>query len=413
MENLEPSQTNPTVRKVFWFMLFVATAIVVASFLVPAWLTYPFRKQSNLDIEISFFLRRWSPLFTPMLFALVLTATTLLWRQSKAWYLKVLLMLALVLSLSSTWLVRQNYYEWAFSPLHFPEYTKIEKVDFLSDKDLVIAVEIAGESVAYPVRQIFYHHIIEDNVGGVPIVVTYCGLCRSGLVWESTLDGRKLSFNLSGIKNQNFIMSDVETGSWWQQATGKALQGPLKGSALKPVLSDIISFGIWKQERPTGRVLVPEKKSKDMGSYENDAAEQAILALPMPTFPQQPLQPRELVAGINIYGLSKAYPVKAVEVKNLIFDILGTTPIVIVIDKDRKSVRSYEAIIDGKQLELSVKSDSTVFQMVDKETGSEWDFSGKAISGSMTGKQLKKIPLLTEYWFNWKEHNPETKIYTD
>jgi hypothetical protein len=69
-------------------------------------------------------------------------------------------------------------------------------------------------------------------------------------VWESTVNGQVLTFRLAGINNQNFIMRDDETGTWWQQVTGKAIHGPLKGYQLKSVFHDDISFAIWKREKP-------------------------------------------------------------------------------------------------------------------------------------------------------------------
>jgi len=101
---------------------------------------------------------------------------------------------------------------------------------------MVLAVKIHGEAVAYPVRQMGYHHIMQDVVGGVPIAATCRTLCHTGLVWEATVEGRTLHFHLAGINNQNFIMRDEETGSWWQQVTGEAIFGPLKGRRLKLVL---------------------------------------------------------------------------------------------------------------------------------------------------------------------------------
>ena len=76
-------------------------------------------------------------------------------------------------------------------------------------------------------------------------------------MWTRTVNGRALHFYLAGINNQNFLMRDKETGTWWQQITGKAIYGPLKGAALDLVLSDELTFGEWKAESPDGKVLAP------------------------------------------------------------------------------------------------------------------------------------------------------------
>jgi len=86
-------------------------------------------------------------------------------------------------------------------------------------------------------------------------------------VWESTVDGRVLHFHLAGINNQNFIMRDEETGSWWQQVTGEAILGPLKGHHLKTVFHDEVSFALWKREQPKGRVLRPDERILAANQY--------------------------------------------------------------------------------------------------------------------------------------------------
>ncbi len=87
-------------------------------------------------------------------------------------------------------------------------------------------------------------------------------------MWETTVDGRVLHFRLAGINNQNFIMRDDETGTWWQQVTGLALHGPLKGRQLKAVFHDELSFAIWKREQPQGRVLKPDERIAALNRYE-------------------------------------------------------------------------------------------------------------------------------------------------
>ena len=87
-------------------------------------------------------------------------------------------------------------------------------------------------------------------------------------MWTRTVNGRVLHFYLAGINNQNFIMRDKETGSWWQQITGKAIYGPLKGSTLELVPSDELTFGQWRSEVSHGQVLAPV--AKYVKEYDSD-----------------------------------------------------------------------------------------------------------------------------------------------
>jgi len=118
-----------------------------------------------------------------------------------------------------------------------------------------------------------------------------------------------------------------------------------------------------------------------------------------------------LVIGVTVNGASRAYPFDAVSKQSPIIDELGRTPIMIVLGDDTKSVRVFGRTVDDRKLEFFVKPSVSPLRLVDAETGSEWDFSGKAVSGPLSGKQLTKIPVLNDYWFDWKAYNPTTTIY--
>jgi len=117
------------------------------------------------------------------------------------------------------------------------------------------------------------------------------------------------------------------------------------------------------------------------------------------------------VVGLTINGTSIAYPFEALLKQSPIIDDLGGVPIFVVIGEDKRSVRAYERLIDGRKLEFFVKPQAAPLVLVDAETGSEWDFAGKATAGSLAGHQLKKVPLLNDYWFDWKIYHPDTRIY--
>jgi hypothetical protein len=231
-------------------------------------------------------------------------------------------------------------------------------------------------------------------------------------VWESTIDGRKLTFHLAGINNQNFIMRDEETGSWWQQVSGEAIQGPLKGRRLNLVFHDEISFSTWRKEKPEGRVLRPDEKAASL--YEEKNWEEGVARAPVvtPSSPDDPLKPRELVIGIRADNEAKAYPLRELQKQAALLDTLGATPLLIVLDADKKSARAFDRTVDGRVLEFFAKADANPLRLIDAETGSDWDFSGKAISGALKDRQLKKIYVLSDYWFDWKIYNPNTAVYS-
>ncbi len=233
-------------------------------------------------------------------------------------------------------------------------------------------------------------------------------------MWEATIGGRKLNFHLAGINNQNFIMRDEETGSWWQQVTGEAILGPLKGERLHSVFNDELTFALWRRENPQGRVLRPDEEVARKGGYVPADWEERMAKVPVATSQEvsAALSPRALVVGVTVNGVSKAYPFDAVVKQNPILDDLGGVPIFIVLGDDKRSVRAYERMVDGRKLELFVRQGPSPLRLVDAETGTLWDFEGKAVEGALAGRELKRVAVLSDYWFDWQTYQPQTLIYT-
>lgn len=226
------------------------------------------------------------------------------------------------------------------------------------------------------------------------------------------MDGRVLHFHLAGINNQNFIMRDEETGTWWQQVSGKAIHGPLAGHQLKQIFHDEVSFAIWKRESPQGRVLKPVAQIAAANEYEADDWETRVgrMRAVAGTDIDKRLPPRTLVMGIELGGKSVAYPFSALEKQSPIMDTIGPVPIMVVLGDDHRSVRAFERTLDGRRLEFFKKTD-TGFQLIDAETGSTWNFEGKATAGPLAGRQLKKVFVLEDFWFDWRIYHPDTTIY--
>lgn len=207
-------------------------------------------------------------------------------------------------------------------------------------------------------------------------------------------------------------MRDEETGSWWQQITGEAIQGRFKGQKLLPVETDELTFGVWKRENPNGIVLRPDPKILAEQKYERADWETQVGKMPVTTSAKldNALEPRALVVGISINGRAKAYPFSSIEKQAPILDTVGGKDIVVLLADDKKSVRAFERTVDGRKLEFLKNFESN--ELVDAETGSKWDFSGRSISGELAGSQLNKITVLKDYWFDWKTYNPETQLYS-
>jgi len=221
-----------------------------------------------------------------------------------------------------------------------------------------------------------------------------------------------LTFHLVGINNQNFVMQDEETGTWWQQVSGEGILGPLKGKRLTLLPADQLTFATWRSEAPGGRVLAPDDRIAAANLYARADWEERMQKTPAPLSAARDtrLPPRTLVVGIEHRGASRAYPVEHLAASGVVLDNLGGDAIAIVRAPDGRSTRVFRRTLNERVLELVAKDGAAPFRLLDTTTGSEWDFSGAAVAGPYKGQQLVRLPFLEEYWFNWKTYHPSTDV---
>lgn len=138
-----------------------------------------------------------------------------------------------------------------------PKFRKVASETRIEPREPVITVEIKGQVPrAYPIRYLTWHEIVNDKVGGVPIAVTFCPLCNSGMVFDRRIGGKLRQFGVSGkLRNSDMVMYDVETESWWQQAIGTGIVGAHKGEVLKQLPSWMESWAEFKARNPDGLVM--------------------------------------------------------------------------------------------------------------------------------------------------------------
>jgi hypothetical protein len=227
------------------------------------------------------------------------------------------------------------------------------------------------------------------------------------------VDGRRLTFHLAGINNQNFLMRDEETGSYWQQISGLAISGPLQGRQLTLILSDELTFATWKVEEPAGTVLksvakyASEYEAKD---WDLHMARRATVI----QFPEHGMQARDLILGIQDSGASRAFLYDRVIQEKLVRSYVGAQPVLIVVGPDGQSVRAFRGRIpgvDGAPDFYRLTANQPGALMMDAATGSEWNFQGCAISGKVKGVCLDRVPMLKDYWFDWRNYHPQTAIW--
>ena len=248
-------------------------------------------------------------------------------------------------------------------------------------------------------------------------------------MWNRESGGLVLTFHLAGINNQNFLMRDDQTGSYWQQITGAAVSGPLRGRRLTLVASDELSFALWAAEEPRGTVLknvdkyASQYEKKDWEAHMKKA--RTVLSF---ADPARGLEPRTLMLGVQAFGASRAFPFDAVVQEKLVLDRVGSEPVLLVVGPDGQSVRvfhdripgiegqaAFYRTLDGKQSHPRdaawLKQASTAPLLMDAATGSQWNFQGCAVSGKAAGLCLEPVEAIKDYWFDWRNYNPKTTVY--
>jgi hypothetical protein len=160
-------------NKTAWLVLLLLTAATVAMVFTPVWLIQPFAPQTARQVEISYLLKNWSPTLT-IIFALsAIGLAIFIWKNAKRWYRAAPLIIPLLIIFVFTWFARQNHFEWMFNPIETVRFARVAETDFVADDEMVLAVKIGTDAVAFPVRQMAYHHVVQDVVGGTPITATY------------------------------------------------------------------------------------------------------------------------------------------------------------------------------------------------------------------------------------------------
>ncbi len=301
-----------------------------------------------------------------------------------------------------------------------PEFISPEEADqWLEDVEPVISFQVGNDARAYPLQIMTWHEIVNDTVGELPVVVTFCPLCNTALVFERPeVQGQRLTFGTSGmLRKSDLVMYDRQTESWWQQFTGEAIVGDLTGTQLEFLPAVITSWEDFQKTFPDGKVL-----SRDTGynrSYGRNPypGYDDVNNTPF-AFAEEPangeIRPMERVVGVILEeGDAASYLLSRLMEEKVVNDRLGGSPITIFWKAGTASALDSSQIPLGKDVGTSavflaeVEDQILTFSaneeggFVDEETGSTWDIFGQAVDGPLEGSELTQIPHYSTFWFAW------------
>ena len=289
-----------------------------------------------------------------------------------------------------------------FPDIENPKFKLSSEEKNLIGSDIVASFNIGNDYRAYPLKYLLFHHLVNDKFGSTPVLISYCGICNSAAAYNPTVKGKTLSFGVLGtLYRNNLVMYDKNTDSWWVQITGEAISGEYKGNKLNILPGmELLKFSDFKKSNPKGRVLQPVAKYES--SYDqfdpNEFYEQ-----------DDNLGNKDQVLGVEVRGETKAYKIADIKKKSVINDIINGWSLLVFSNPENNGLGVFRRFLNDKELVLEFKLEKDI--LIDKETGSKWNFNGEAIEGKLKGNILEKPKYLELYLFAWEGFYPNTKIF--
>lgn len=308
-----------------------------------------------------------------------------------------------------------------------PKFETIETAEkWLDAREPVIVFTSGAISKAYPLQILIYHEIVNDQLDGSEVAITYCPLCNAAMVFSRRHKGALLDFGATGkVYANNLVMYDRQTESWWLQFTGEGVVGDYIGDSLRLLPSQIVSFKQFKDAHPFGQVLSNKtgfNKKYGINPYTNYDSRTA----PIAWFYRKPfddrLPPMERVLGIVDSDVAIAFPFSYLNATPIVQTQAGSLDVLIIsklgmasaVDartiresKDVLAAAGYSRKIEGRRLDFEFNDN----KIVDIQTGSTWNMFGVAIDGELKGTRLEQIDRGVYFSFAWLDFYPASSIF--
>ncbi|HBR51754.1 MAG TPA: hypothetical protein DEA71_16920 [Nitrospira sp.] len=253
-----------------------------------------------------------------------------------------------------------------------PKFASAADATFLRDDDRVLGLTAGTEAKAYPIKILNWHEIVNDVIGGKAVVITYCPLCGTGMAFEADVQGQRHTFGVSGLLYQSdLLMYDHQTESLWSQVGMHAVAGPLMGEKLTPIFLEHTSWREWHTAHPSTVVL--STRTGSFRNYDRDpyaGYDESSELFFDTTHVDSRYHPKEWVIGLEIQGVTKAYPF--MELRKV------SSPLV-----DH---------VNGRRVTVC--------------------FNAASRSGSVVDDDGKPFPSVTAFWFAWYAFHPDTQVFT-
>jgi hypothetical protein len=391
-------------------LLIVCLLLLIAIEILRGYFIMPFPGSQHQDtIGIAYWLNNnviWIRIIGLIAVMFLLIKTL---RKSKLW---AKILFSLTFALYAVILYLFNFRLESDKIFYQPNETSFASSSFdTTDKTkLIIGIVMNGEAKAYPIQIIGYHHQVRDTISNTPVIVTYCTVCHTGRVYSPLVNGKDETFRLVGMDHFNAIFEDKTTKSWWQQATGIAVAGPLKGAALKELPSTQLPLGVWLRQYPNSLVMQPDmsfhKNYEWLADYDDGNTQGYLVKRDFSSW-----KSKSWIIGIINDHSSKAYDWNELVNKKIIQDSIAHLPILLTLENDANAFHAYDRRVDGLVLRFQMRNNND--SLIDDNTKSTWNMDGLCIDGALKGKRLIAVQAYNEFWHSWQTFHKATQRYLE
>jgi thiol-disulfide isomerase/thioredoxin len=297
-------------------------------------------------------------------------------------------------------------------PLEHPRSKAAADAAHMRDEDLVFGVAVAGRARAYPWWILKGYHVVNDELGGVPLAVAFCEQCTGAAAFRRELERRRLSFEVPGVYNGTIVLQDRETRTLWAPFSGRALEGRLDGRHLERLPVSLLRWDEWRQRHPETDVVWEPAASRDGHGSWYEPGKWGIVSEMGATLQgwDARLPENALVYGVEAESGSKAFPLASLDVQGgVVNDEVGGVPLAVAA-KGAFEVAAFERSVKGRVLTF-LRSQDGGGAMTDRETGSQWTGTGDAVAGPLQGERLKNVDGYLVEWHVWSAYNPTAALY--
>jgi Protein of unknown function (DUF3179) len=317
-----------------------------------------------------------------------------------------------------------------FKSIDNPPSVTAAEASFLSPEDYVLGVSINGVSRAYPTRFVWFHHVVNDTLGKpgaeVPICITYCSVCNTGICYDPIVNGKSLKLDFFGLYNGIVALVERDTEGVFLQGEGRIINGPMMNTSFKTLPLLDTTWAQWQKLHPDTTVMSPDTDFKKFYSPADHPEPRGYDHFPAPYF--QPtvtrgdlrLPPFDKVLGTAIQIgeagskriVRRAYPIKAIaSAGGVVNDETNGTHVVVFLDPQSLAASAYTVMLGNKPMTFELHGSDGKIGFYDTQTHSKWNIEGVCVEGKLKGKHLDRVDSHLSQWYGWNACFPDTTVF--